>query len=620
MKIMIVSTPIRPVPTPFPPFGSLALVKYLRKNGIEDVSFYNIDGNRPDYDDVLAHIEAEKPDLVGISAVVSTAYEYSKRLSLDIKRILPDSMIVLGGNMGASANVLLRKTGVDMCILGEGEAIFLDVIRRSETTRIPHEFKDITGLTLLDENGLLINTGYREQLEADELYDIDWSDLEATSEINHYFQWADDNTTATAHFERDVRFFEDKHRNKRIGYLYTSKGCVSRCTFCHRWDKGIRFIPVDIVMQRVDEIIDRYDVGFLSVADENFGTNKRWLAEFCAEMKKRGILWHAGTRAKGVDPDSIAMMHDSGCTALVYGNETGSERMLQIMEKKVSIEDNYNAVKWTIDQGMGSTVQLVCGMPGETPETIAETIEFCKFTNSISPIQNPNDLSINYAQALPGTPLYEYGRRKGLIGKDLNGEEEYLLAISDRDAHDEYTTLNFTDYPKLMCETWRPRITIEVNYHYIKKFGRDAYFRVMNRDTKFFTKGGQESGYFANPRRLIESAPDTLSTLDDDFHRPALLPLVLTGKFGLAIICYPELTYRVRRVLLLLVILKNIRESGFGPTWRLLKEYLAYRTSRLLNASKFAHEYQSLRKIVGESADLTSGGDDNAMAALRKGR
>ncbi len=68
-------------------------------------------------------------------------------------------------------------------------------------------------------------------------------------------------------------------------------------------------------------------------------------------------------------------------------------------------------------------------MPGETPETVQETADFCKYALTLSPTQNPNDLSINYAQALPGTPMYEYARHKGLIGQDLDGEEEYLLKI-----------------------------------------------------------------------------------------------------------------------------------------------------------------------------------------------
>ena len=124
MKAMIVTTPIRPVPSRFPPIGSLNIINYARKHGYDGIEFYNVDAIRPDYGEVIAHIKKAAPDILGISAVVSTAYEYTKRLSIDIKRLLPDTLIVMGGSLGASAEVLLRKTGVALCVLGEGEKVF----------------------------------------------------------------------------------------------------------------------------------------------------------------------------------------------------------------------------------------------------------------------------------------------------------------------------------------------------------------------------------------------------------------------------------------------------------------------------------------------------------------
>ncbi len=131
MKTLIVTTPIRPSPTDFPPLGSLSLVDYLRRHGVADIEFYNIDANRPEYEAVLAHIRKVKPGVLGISAVVSTAYAYTKRLSQDVKAALPETLIVVGGNLAASAEILLRMTGTDLCVLGEGEKVFLNVVRRA---------------------------------------------------------------------------------------------------------------------------------------------------------------------------------------------------------------------------------------------------------------------------------------------------------------------------------------------------------------------------------------------------------------------------------------------------------------------------------------------------------
>ena len=107
-KILIVTTPIRPTPDVFPPLGSLSIITALNKAGFNDTEFYNIDYLRPDYSEVINYIKKEKPDILGISSVVSTAYGYSKQLSLDIKRELPETTILLGGNLGASAEIILH--------------------------------------------------------------------------------------------------------------------------------------------------------------------------------------------------------------------------------------------------------------------------------------------------------------------------------------------------------------------------------------------------------------------------------------------------------------------------------------------------------------------------------
>ena len=146
--------------------------------------------------------------------------------------------------------------------------------------------------------------------------------------------------------------------------------------------------------------------------------------------------------------------------------------MLQIMEKKVRLEDNYNAMKWIVEAGLHTTIQLIVGMPGEDKSTIRETSKFVEYSSQLSKDRNPLDLSINYAQALPGTDLYEYARRNGIIGSDIFSEEEYLLNISDKDASDAFSTLMYSDNPRILALAWRPYLTLAATRSYIKKFGK----------------------------------------------------------------------------------------------------------------------------------------------------
>lgn len=612
--VLIVSTPIRPKPTAFPPIGSLALLKYLRRNGIESADFYNIDGNRPSFDQALAHIVAQRPKVLGISAVVSTAYGYTKRLALAIRQALPDTLIVVGGNLAAMSEVLLRRAGVDLCALGEGEKVFLTVVRRFLETGDRKNFADIAGLMLLDGAGKLVNTGYPGTLIGAEVHDFDLEDLTRTSDISHYIHPAfDDGVPRESWYVEDPRAAEPQRADKRIAYLAVGKGCVARCTFCHRWDKGIRHIPVDLVLSRLDELVRRYNVGFVKIYVESFATDKRWLAEFLQKLKPYDILWTAsGIRANSVTEELIHQMRDAGCCSLTYGAETGSERILQVMEKKVALEDNYNSLRWTHLAGLCSPVQLVLGMPGETPETIRETIEFCKASTSVTPEQDPNGMSINYAQALPGTALYEFARHRGLIGRGVDDEEEYLLSISDRDAHDEHSTLNFTDYPRLVCRTWRPLINIEVNYHYVRKYGLAHYYRHL-LSSPDLASHRQESGYFANPLRLLEQGAS------ENLSRPRLPSLLARGRFGLAMLWYPVLFHRIRALLPLLILVKEVRERGMGSAWGLVREALSFYGRRLVKRGGKPFEYKSLRKIVdGELGPLPQ--DAPEMQPLRRGR
>ena len=627
MKTMLVTTPIRPIPTTYPPFGCLSLIAYLRKHGIDGVEFYNIDANRPTYDEALAHIVAAKPEILGISAVVSTAYGYTKRLSLDAKRLLPDTLIVAGGNLVASAEVLLRRTGVDICVLGEGEKVFLDLVRKAETARRPQDFAPVPGLMFLSE-GKLVNTGFPERLGNDEIYGIDWNDLARSTPLDHFIYDPLDDDATQSLLGHDARIFEPERRGKKVVTLHASKGCVAKCTFCHRWDKGIRYIPVDLIMARIEELIAKHDIGFVIVADENFGTDRRWLKEFCEKIKVYGLLWRVvGMRVNCISPEFIEMMRDAGCVTVIYGMETGSARMLEIMEKKVKVEDNYNAMKWTVAAGPYTIIQLVLGMPGESPDTVAETIDFCKFGMTLSPLQNPNDLSINYAQALPGTPLYEFGRRKGLIGADLDGEEAYLLRISDTDAHDEVTTLNFTDYPALVCQTWRTLIQMETNHAYVAKYGIDHYRKVLLNDANYFRRRRADSGYFANPKRLVDRSltSDTVHDvnaayeLEPEQALPSLWSLLKAGNLGLALICHPVVAYRMRHLVLLLVLFKGWRRNGGTYAWRLVTEYLRWKLGLVQGKRLLTEGYKSLRKIVDNDLGAMPT-DAAAMEPLRKGR
>ena len=606
MKILIITTPLREAPSSTPPWGALSIMNYFRKHAEPGASieFFNIDGLRPTYDEVLDRIKEYSPDILAISAVVSTAYAYTKKITQDTKRILPNVKVVVGGNLCASAEVLLRKADVDICVLGEGEIVFVNVVNHLMGSGSWDDLSNIPGLGYLNREDKMVNTGYEKALPADEVWDVDWTDAEHDGTIDLFFPPVPLREKMGRSIPKDdTRFDALEGSDKRVGPLACAKGCVARCTFCHRWDKGIRHIPVDTIIKRLEYMIEHYNIGMVAMIAESFGSDRKWLNELLDRIEPYNILWVAGgIRTSTVDPEIIARMKKSGCYALIYGNETGSAKMMEVMEKKVSMEDNYNAAKWTAEAGLGNIVQLVIGMPGESPETIRETIDYCIYAACLSPDDDPRTISINYAQALPGTPLYEFARVRGLLKPDIDSEEAYLISVSDKDAADPLTCINFTNYSRLTLLTWNLLIRIEVRHHHQKKFGKLNYGKILLEDT------------------TVSRLPDDVNAVLRLKGKPTFglfIKLLLRGRNNILMSCYPQFFYHTRIFAKVFTLLNISKEYGAVAAWALLKDHILHLTR--ISYKPWNYKYRSLRKIVREDIEPIKI-DTKEMMPLRKGR
>ena len=129
----------------------------------------------------------------------------------------------------------------------------------------------------------------------------------------------------------------------------------------------------------------------------------------------------------------------------------------------------FSAAKWTYEAGLYTTYGMVFAMPGECPETVQETVDFLKEVTEFLPDPPYGRLSINRLEALPGTPVYEYGKALGLIGRTPEDEEKYLLHISDTSGGDSGKQLNFTDYHDFVVQAWRRLMWFDSMHNWYKK-------------------------------------------------------------------------------------------------------------------------------------------------------
>ena len=502
MNIVLCTTPIRPSPTDYPPFGSMALIQSLRAAGY-DPYFYDIDGLRPSFEQVVEFFKEQTPDVLGISAVVSTAYAYTKKLVHAVKEVSPRTRVVVGGNLAASSELLLRLCKVDVCGIGEGEKVVVNLVRywREHDSGDDYaQLQQIKGITYLDDSGEMIFTGYDTPIAASDFYDPDWTILERYSKIENYIQ----DPMERNDFSQDGRSYQPHRRGKRLVELPSAKGCVARCTFCHRWDRGYRHWSVDRIMNNIQHLIDNYNVGFIAFADENFGSDRRKLEEIVERLKPLDILWKGnGVRVRSVDQDILHKMYESSCVALYYGIESGSPDMLNVMEKNATVEHNYNTSKWTYEAGIYTIYQLVLGMPGETHKTIAETSDFIQRITEFLPEPPLTRLSTNYIQALPGTAVYEYARNQGLIGSSLEDEEKYLVSISDVNAADDSKFLNFTEYDYFSVQSWRPKIIFDATANWYQKHNWRVPKAARLHGRRVVVEDYNRGGYFNLGHALI---------------------------------------------------------------------------------------------------------------------
>ncbi|MCX5809909.1 MAG: radical SAM protein [Proteobacteria bacterium] len=457
MKILLCNIALRPESETFPPVACTNLCNALIKAGY-DPQFYDIDAKRPSRESLFKYFEEGQFDVVGISAVVSTGYKYTKYLAGIIKEASPKTQIILGGNLAASYEVILRKCQIDVCVIGEGEIVLLNLVKHLEkykSFKPSEELSAIKGIVFLDSYGTCKFTGYEQLIKNYEIGQPDYGLLEKYSNINQYIL----DPMSRYDFAYDPRSHETHRLGKKMATIFTSKGCINRCTFCHRWINGYRVIPVQDVIATIKHLMEKYNVGFFCISDECFGENKQWNDEFIESIRPLDVLFQVGGARVSIvhnDPAIIRRLKEAGLTAIYFGVESGSDKILKVMEKNATREENFRALKICSEAGVYTIIQLVIGMPGENDQTIEETIEFLKMSSENLPYFQ--EVSLNYLQALPGTPCYELLRCRGFLGKSIEDEERYLLKVSNINASEFRHYINVSEEPLSKIKLGRMKI------------------------------------------------------------------------------------------------------------------------------------------------------------------
>jgi len=440
LNVAIIVPPLRQKVSFYAPFGALSVIAAAEEDG-HNLRLLDLDADRCGWDETMRRVLEIRPDVVGISAIVATSYKYVKDLAARIKRELPDVPIVLGGGLSASGETVLKNTEVDIIVHGEGENTFRELLKRIENK------EDLEGVDGISFRGgdKIIRTGFRKLIpDLDSLSFPDYDRLD----LDKYILDIKEFLSGYGNPEDIDKRVTDPSRSSKIMRINAGRGCIGRCTFCYRSVAGLRTHSYEYIGDLIEHVTGKYNLGHISFGDECFGPTKEWLWGFIEMLRERkfDLTYHiTGMRVEAVDRELLEALKELGVWHIQFGFESGSQKILNIMDKKTTVGKNVEVAALTKEIGISTIPFIIIGYPGETYDTVRETANFIEKTGeSCRP---------TFPMAIPGTPLFEYAGLKGYI----TDEDEYLEAISDVEAgdlSDDNYFINYTDSSSGDVRAW----------------------------------------------------------------------------------------------------------------------------------------------------------------------
>ena len=419
MKIIIINPPIRLSDKPrHIPHGLAILANIIRKKLNTTPTFIDVNAHRYSEEQLRIILTETEFDVVLIGGLIPV---YKRIISYAemVKSINPEAVIIAGGSAAMSVpELLLNNSEVDVVCAGEGEKVLIDLLKGLKEGRLEN-LTSIAGF-YFKIDGEIICSGSPNLLE----------DLDSESEMPAY----------------DLIPMEIYLSNPIVGFgrdidFISSRGCPFECTFCYQpWGKRFRGHSVDFILSVLGYLKDKYHIDFVSFQDDEFMGRPKRVYEFCEKVQKHipGLLWSCTGRVNFINGDIVEAMRSSGCVSISYGLESGSSRMLESMNKMVSIEQMEKAIRTNRKFGMMLPVSFIIGMPGEDEMSCHETVEFC--------VRNELPLkSMMFATPYPGTKLFDYAVSKGRIDKDrlhefvvkLEDARDFIINLTDCFTNDQ---------------------------------------------------------------------------------------------------------------------------------------------------------------------------------------
>jgi anaerobic magnesium-protoporphyrin IX monomethyl ester cyclase len=394
---------------PYPTLGLLYISSYLRRAGFDVEMFDTTFAVR---DQLFARLATTPGGVVGIYTNLMT-----RAAVLDVVAAARAHRwtVVLGGPEAANYPVEYLEHGADVVVAGEGEATMAELLP-ALAERGPHRLHGLAGTVFRDEDGQVVTNPERQQIP--DLDTLPWPDRE----------------------QIDVaRYVEVWHRHHGMGSvnLITARGCPYRCRWCSHAVFGYthrRRSAADCA-DEVAHIVETYKPEQLWYADDVFTIHHRWLFEFAGHLKRRGLVrpFETISRADRLLKDEVlATLAEMGCYRIWIGSESGSQRILDAMERGVTVEQVQWATHAAKRHGIEVGMFLMWGYDGETLADIEATVEHVKKAN-------PDIFFTTVTYPIKNTAFYREVADRVVLDKDWAAATDRDLKLSGQRPRSYYS-------------------------------------------------------------------------------------------------------------------------------------------------------------------------------------
>lgn len=346
--------------------GLISIASYLRNNGHEAffvdgycIGWLNENVRQTTYDDIVSQTCRLQPDVIGLSILTSQVNE-SMQLAKTLRRCFPEKLIIAGGaHPSNEPEVTLEQIPeLDGICLGPGEEACLEIANGSSIA-------ETLGFACMKE-GKFFYAGKRSLPSS-----LDYLSFPAFDLLDTQFYTGLNCYTSHGFLTRS------------LGMMAT-RGCVAKCYFCcSHWNSPLRFHSVDYVIEQCRQLVTRYPhVDTINFYDVSIAANQNWLIDFCQSLLRFGLNkrfnWTVLVRADQIDYELLKLMREAGCILAMFGLESGSDRILKLYNKRVTVEQSMRAAQDIHRAGIALLVSTIFGAPGETLEEMAQTINLVK--------------------------------------------------------------------------------------------------------------------------------------------------------------------------------------------------------------------------------------------------